>query len=168
MPRILVPIDGSALSLAALQHALALRRDGLRAEFVLANVQEPASLYEMITLRDPQALAAMEERAGDHLLERARDLCDAAGASYACEVAMGDPAHTLLDIAEREGCDMVVMGAHGQGDPGEESDLGPVAEVVARMAAIPVTVVRRSAHIGATLPLRAEAGDGMDAVVGLA
>jgi nucleotide-binding universal stress UspA family protein len=44
--KILLPIDGSPLSLDAVHHAMRLVREGLRATFVLANVQEPSSLYE--------------------------------------------------------------------------------------------------------------------------
>ena len=42
MPRILIAVDGSELSLDAVHHAVQLTRDGLQADFVLANVQEPA------------------------------------------------------------------------------------------------------------------------------
>ena len=48
MIKILVAVDGSALSLDAVHHVLRLVQDGLRASVVLANVQEPASLYELV------------------------------------------------------------------------------------------------------------------------
>ena len=57
--QILLPIDGSPLSLDAVHHALRLVREGLRAGFVLANVQEPSSLYEMVVVHDPVALAEL-------------------------------------------------------------------------------------------------------------
>ena len=44
MIKILIAVDGSALSLDAVHHVLRLVQDGLRASVVLANVQEPASL----------------------------------------------------------------------------------------------------------------------------
>ena len=80
--KILIPVDGSELSLDAVRYALGLRRQGLNADFVLANVQEPASLYELLTMRDPQRVQGMTASAGDHLLEGARQLCDAAGVRY--------------------------------------------------------------------------------------
>ena len=46
--KILVAIDGSEASLDAARHALQLARDGLRADIVLATVQEPTYLYEMV------------------------------------------------------------------------------------------------------------------------
>ena len=46
--KILLPLDGSEPALDAVRHAMRLVREGLRAEFVLANVQEPVYLYEMV------------------------------------------------------------------------------------------------------------------------
>ena len=42
MPRILIAVDGSELSLDAVHHVLQLAQGGLRVDCVLANVQEPA------------------------------------------------------------------------------------------------------------------------------
>ena len=53
--KILLPIDGFELSLHEVRFAIRLVREGLQAQFLLANVQEPASLYEMVTLPDPAA-----------------------------------------------------------------------------------------------------------------
>ena len=47
--KILLPVDGTELSLHETRFALQLVREGLRASFVLANVQEPASFYEIVT-----------------------------------------------------------------------------------------------------------------------
>lgn len=169
MQKILIPIDGSELSLDALRHALRLKQQGLAAEFVLANVQEPASLYEMITMPDPQRLQGMAASAGDHLLERAREMCDAAGASYECEIATGDPAHTLLDIAERYSCDSIIVGAKGHGGL-LGPHLGSVSQVLAETSGIPVTVVKHAAFESAGDSQRTDAAKPADpeVVVGLA
>ena len=58
MIKILIAVDGSALSLDAVHHVLRLVQDGLRVSVVLANVQEPASLYELVVSRDPDLIAA--------------------------------------------------------------------------------------------------------------
>ena len=50
--KILLPIDGSPTALAAVRHALRLVQNGLAAEFVLVNVQEPPSLYEIVVSHD--------------------------------------------------------------------------------------------------------------------
>ena len=143
MLKILIPVDGSELALDAVRYALRLLEQGLQAEFVLANVQEPASLYEMLTARDPEILEGVSAGAGAHLLESAQALCDAAGAVYECEIASGDPAHTLIDIVERYGCDAVIVGARGKGGL-TGSSLGSVSQVLAHDCPVPVTVVKHA------------------------
>lgn len=170
--KILIPVDGSELSLDAVRYALGLRRQGLNADFVLANVQEPASLYELLTIRDPERVQGMTASAGDHLLEGARQLCDAAGVRYEHEVASGDPAHTLLDIAERYGCDAIVVGARGHGGLAGPM-LGSVSQVLAHDSTLPVTVVKhaRPDEPGAGEQQPADAirpADATEDVVGLA
>jgi nucleotide-binding universal stress UspA family protein len=76
MLKILIAVDGSDLSLDAVHHALALVRQGLRASVVLAHVQEPASLYELVTTRDPDLIAAASLEAGEHLMAPARALLE--------------------------------------------------------------------------------------------
>ncbi len=95
--KILVPIDGSELALQALQHALALARAGLAVELVLANVQEPASAYEMLTLHDPEALAEVAVGAGRDLMAPAVKLADESGLPYAETVVVGDVVPALLE-----------------------------------------------------------------------
>ena len=52
MMKILLPIDGSDEALAAVRHAIRLVDEGLQASFVLANVQAPANLYEIVSAPD--------------------------------------------------------------------------------------------------------------------
>lgn len=141
MLKILIAVDGSELSLDAVRHALKRREQGLAAGLVLANVQEPASLYEMLTVRDPERLKGITASAGDHLLQGARQLCDTAGVDYEFEVASGDPAHTLVDMAERYGCSEIVAGARGKGGL-TDSGVGSVAQELMRVSPVPVTIVK--------------------------
>ncbi len=142
MLKILIAVDGSELSLDAVRHALHLKAQGLDAALVLANVQEPPSLYEMITVRDPDRLAGLGPSAGEHLLQAARQLCDAAGADYECEVASGDPAHTLVEMAERHGCDAIMAGVRGKGSGLGSGWLGSVSQELMHVSTVPVTLVK--------------------------
>ena len=103
MIKILVAVDGSALSLDAVHHVLRLVQDGLRASVVLANVQEPASLYELVVSRAPDLIAAASVEAGEHLMAPARVLLHPPGLS--CETAVGvrEPAHVIVEIIESSG-----------------------------------------------------------------
>lgn len=139
--KILVAVDGSAAALQALGEALRLVRDGLQASLVLANVQEPATLYEMLLAHDADVIEQVSADAGLHLLEPARALARQAGVEHEIEVARGDPAHTLIDIAENFGCELVVMGARGMGTL-RSALLGSVSHEVLHAAPMPVMVVK--------------------------
>ena len=138
--KLLVPIDGSDLALQALQHAIALARAGLGVELVLANVQEPASAYELLTLHDPEALAEVAVGAGRDLLAPAVEAAQAAGLPHLATVGVGDVVPTLLEVIEEEGCEAVVMGSHGLGLV--RSALGSVSRAMLEQAPVPVTFVK--------------------------
>ena len=139
--KILLPLDGSEPALEAVRHALHLVRDGLRAEFVLANVQEPTFLYELVLAPDAGVLERASGAAGAHALEAGEALMREAGIDYERELATGDPAHTLVEIVERYGCDAVVMGARGMGRL-RRALLGSVSHEVLHAATVPVTIVK--------------------------
>jgi nucleotide-binding universal stress UspA family protein len=141
--KILLPVDGSEASLEAVRQALRMVRDGLQASLVLANVQEPATLYEMLRAHDAEVIEQVSAQAGMHLLEPAQALLREAGVPYEIEVASGDPAHTLIDILENFGCDLVVMGARGQGTL-RSAMLGSVSHEVLHAAPVPVMVVKQA------------------------
>ena len=139
--KILVPVDGSELSLEAVRYALALVKQGLRADLVLANVQAPASLYEIVVVRDPALIHDASAGAGAHLLEPAQALCRAAGVAFECEVVSGDPVPVLCDLAEEYACSAIVVGAHGKGALASAL-LGSVSHALSHASPVPVTIVR--------------------------
>lgn len=125
----------------AVRVALRMRQEGMNLTAVLANVQEPASLYEMLVAHDPDVIDHVSAEAGLDSLQYARSLLDAAGVEYECEVAKGDPAHTLIDISERFGCEMVLMGARGTSSL-RSAMLGSVSNEVLHASAVPVVIVK--------------------------
>ena len=141
--KILLPIDGSTPALAAVQHALRLLQNGLDAELLLANVQESATFYEMLTTRDPEIIKRASAEAGLHLLQPAAELCRAAGVSFELEVALGDPAKTLNEIVDRFQCDAILIGARGHGAV-SSALLGSVSQQVTHDARVPVTIVKNT------------------------
>ena len=139
--KILIPVDGSALSLEAVRYVVQMLAAGLKGEAVLANVQESANLYELLVAHDPEVIDRVAAEAGLHILAPAQALLDAAGVSYECEVAKGDPAHTLVEVAERFGCDLIVMGARGTSAL-RSAMLGSVSNEVLHSSAVPVMIVK--------------------------
>jgi nucleotide-binding universal stress UspA family protein len=141
--KILLPVDGSAHALGAVEHALGLVRNGLHAEFVLANVQEPANLYEMVVVHDAQVIEQLRSAAGAELLQPAEALLEQGKVEWESEVVGGQPGHVLVDMIERYRCDAVIMGLRGAGErPGHA--LGSVCQALLLHAQVPVTVVRHT------------------------
>lgn len=139
--KILLPVDGSAVSLEAVRFAIRMARAGLQTRVVLANVQEAATLYELLVAHDPQVLEQVSAAAGAHTLEAAQQLLTEAGISFESEIASGDPAHTIVDIVERHGCDLVVLGASGTSTL-RSALLGSVSNEVLHAAGVPVMIVK--------------------------
>ena len=140
--KILLPVDGSEPALEAVRFAIRLARDGLRATFVLANVQEPTYLYEMVLAPDAEVLERVSGAAGSHSLEAAQALLQAAGLTYERETASGNPGHMLVDVIDRYGCDAVIMGARGMGAL-RQALLGSVSQALVHDSPVPVTIVRQ-------------------------
>jgi nucleotide-binding universal stress UspA family protein len=139
--KILLPVDGSELSLEAVRFAVRLLKDGLSGTAVLANVQEPANLYELLVAQDPEVIDRVSAEAGLHALQSAQAVLDGAGVDYECEVAKGDPAHTIIDISERFGCDLIVMGARGASAL-RSAMMGSVSNEVLHASGVPVMIVK--------------------------
>ena len=142
MIKILIPVDGSEHALLAVRHAMRLVSAGLKAQFVVANVQETATLYEMVVAHDPNVVQQVSEEAGSDLVRPAVQMLLAAGLLVTQEVAIGDPANMLVDILERHGCEAVIMTAHGGGL--RAALLGSVSQEMVRISPVPITLVKPS------------------------
>ena len=148
--KILVPVDGSELALDAVRRALQLRQEGLNATYLLATVQEPTFLYEMVLPPSPEVLERVSGAVGSRALKGAESLFVAANVPFEREIGSGEPAATLVDMAERHGCDAIIMGAHGLGAL-RSALLGSVSQGVLHGSQVPVTIVKH-AVTGAAAP----------------
>lgn len=113
--KILLCVDGSEPALDAVRHAVHLRQEGLQAGLVLATVQEPTFVCEMILAPDAEVLERVTGAVGGRALKSAEALLQAAGVPFEREIGTGDPAPTLRDIAARHRCAAIFMGARGMG-----------------------------------------------------
>jgi nucleotide-binding universal stress UspA family protein len=132
--RLLIPVDGSEPSDHAAHIALTLAKD-LGASVVFANVTDAPTERAQSELPNTRSV-------GESLL---KTWCDYARAKeLAAKSILKEQtgiAETLLETAKEEQCDAIVLGTHGRtGLP--RLLLGSVAERVARMAHIPVLLVR--------------------------
>lgn len=128
---ILVPIDGSAPSLAALEHALALAVDYDASIEVLGVI--PGSTEDSAASN----LRLEIERAVDAAVVVALVVL---GEGVSRRIIAGDPLRKIIEVA-RDGFDLLVMGTHGRIGRLHQV-LGSVAEGVVRNAPCPVLTVR--------------------------
>jgi nucleotide-binding universal stress UspA family protein len=136
--QVLVPIDGSAPSEAAFEHALEqFANDTVTALYVIDPV-DGATAWGPGSADD--WLSAAEERA-ETVLEEAEEAGAEAGVDVTTESVVGRPARAIVDYAEEHGIEHVVIGSHGR-DGISRVLLGSVAETVVRRSPVPVTVVR--------------------------
>ena len=136
--RVLVPVDGSAPATDALQYALEQFDD---ADIVALYVMDPV---DGSTAWGPGSadnwLSASEKRA-ETVLEEASDTAAAADRTLRTDSVVGRPAHSIVEYADEQGIDHIVIGSHGRSGLSRVL-LGSVAEMVVRRASVPVTVAR--------------------------
>jgi nucleotide-binding universal stress UspA family protein len=139
--RVLVPIDGSAQSDDALEYALAEFPD---AEFTVVHVIDPIDAGYSAPVGIPGGSEEWYESAKEEseaLFADAQEVADEHGVTLDSVTEMGRPSRTIVEYAEEEGFDQIVMGSHGRSGVSRIL-LGSVAETVVRRATVPVTVVR--------------------------
>ena len=141
--RILLASDGSPAAAEALEQALALRqnlREPKGVELHLVNVQRPVS-GDVASFVAAESLDDYHRERGERALQPARDRLRAAGWAFQEHRCVGDPGPTIADVAQAEGCDLIVMGSRGLGSH-TAGLLGSVAASTLEHAAVPVLVVR--------------------------
>lgn len=134
MERVLVGMDDSEPSRKALEFALE---------------QYPAATIRVVTVPETDSYtfgldSSMADEAredADEVLERAGTIADDYGRTIETERRFGNPAKTIVAIADDLDVDLIVVGSQGKSGI-QRVLLGSVAETVVRRAPCPVTVVR--------------------------
>ncbi len=138
MRKLLLATDLSEASASATDLAIELA-SSLGAALLVVSVIDPGSLLlpgGRFRARIDQVRERREQLA-QALVERGRQL----GIDVSFLVWTGDPGDQIVEAAEAEHVDMVVVGSHGRGAVGRLL-LGSVSEHVVRNAPCPVLVVR--------------------------
>ena len=143
--RILVPIDFSPYSDAALALATSLARDG-GGTLVLAHVE-----VIPISAAGGEYLYAIPEPPTEELLDKLNHVVPPdSHVMVERRLLSGDPADAIIRLAESENIDLIVMGTHGRRGLSRLL-MGSVAEAVVRAAPCPVLTVKQPvmADVGA-------------------
>jgi nucleotide-binding universal stress UspA family protein len=145
--KILVPIDGSALSRTALRHALETFPDASITVLHVVDLFEPGYGARLDVETSYEPLMGSEEwydraeEVADHLFEEARDIAAEHDREIETASEIGDPKRIIVEFADEEDIDHIVLGAHGRPEA-DRSIFGSIAELVARRASVPVTLIR--------------------------
>jgi nucleotide-binding universal stress UspA family protein len=133
MSKILVAYDGSASAKRALAEAARLANGE---PVSVVSVAEPLPRFG----RAPAMVVPEESEERERELDEAGALLAAAGVKATIVERKGDPATRIVDEAEREHVDLIVMGTRGLGR-GQRLLLGSVSDEVLRHAPCRVLVV---------------------------
>lgn len=135
---ILVPTDGSAGMDAVIDHAASLAREHdatLRALYVV----DTASLTDLPMETSWEGVSeALKQEGRTALKEVERRVTEV---PIETKMVEGSPARDIVSYAQKEGCDLIVMGTHGRAGF-DRLLLGSVAERVVRSSTVPVLTIR--------------------------
>lgn len=139
---ILIPTDGSETVPETLAHGLPIAADNeatVHALYVVdsrvtaaADEDTSTDLERSLENEGREAVATVEERAAAEGLETDGD------------VRRGTPSKAILEYADEEGIDLIVIGTRGKSPREKVTSLGSVSERVVDNASIPVFVVRNA------------------------
>ncbi len=140
--QILVPVDGSPKSLEGLKYAVTTYPED---KITVLSVMTPHAAWNDGDRPLSQAQfenwydRAQEE--AEDVLDDARELAGDHGVEITTEVDVGEPWRAIVEYAEENDIDHVIMGSHGRDDD-SPLPLGSVAETVMRRSPVLVSIVR--------------------------
>ncbi|MCC6751074.1 MAG: universal stress protein [Deltaproteobacteria bacterium] len=145
MKKLLVPVDFSDCSEAALHYAAELaKRFGASLE-VLHVIEVPPYLVPEVIVQGPggsrQTIRELAGAAANQQLEKVLAELDAEGVPVQGRIETGDAAKRVTELAALDKHDLIVMGTHGRTGL-SHFFVGSVAEKVVRMAPCPVLTIR--------------------------
>src|SRR5262245_13940308 len=141
--RILVPTDGSDITMKAVTSAVALAKS-VGAQLYTISVKEPfpSSASSEVQPTPPQEFFDAQERIGAKRVAGVIEAAEAAGLS--CQghtVEALHPWEAIIDHAKRQECDLLVMASHGRRGV-TALLLGSETQKVLTHTKVPVLVVR--------------------------
>ncbi|MEK7811748.1 MAG: universal stress protein [Pseudomonadota bacterium] len=141
--RILIPVDGSDNAISAVNYAIKLSRETTSIpQLFLLNVQWNVAAGNVKLFINQDTINDYYREQGMEALKDARAALDAADLPYQYHISIGQPAEAILQYAEEQQVDQIVIGAQGH-ESLAKLLLGSVTSKVANLAKVPVTITRR-------------------------
>ena len=136
----LVPLDGSKLAEQALDVAVDMAV-GLNSKIVLCRVVPPPVPGRFYSAHMLDELQEAQVREAEAYLAECEQARLQSGLAVESHVETGEVATTVVDFAQANQCDMIVMSSHGLGGRGWNV-FGSVAQKVLNSAKQPVLIVK--------------------------
>jgi len=114
--KILIPIDGSDAANRAVDHVVAIAawlKDA--PQVCLLNVQWKLASGNVKLFINQDTVNDYTAKQGMAALADARARLDKAGLAYSYHISVGTPAEAIVQYAEEQKVDQIVMSAHGEG-----------------------------------------------------
>jgi len=140
--KILIPVDGSVGANRAVEYVIgsvAWLKEAPQV-FVL-NVQWKLASGNVKLFINQDTVNDYYREQGMAALTEARSRLDAAGLAYSYHISVGAPAEAIVQYAQEQRVDQIVMSAHGE-DALSNLLLGSVASKVAHLAKMPILLVK--------------------------
>ncbi len=151
---ILVPLDGSRLSEAAVSHAETLAKGCGTLDITLLRVVERTEGYRKVVDRSQKSEekvitepVSRRERDAGAYINRVAEKLSGQGLAVYPKLVIGDAAQAILYHAEHSPCEIIVMASHGRSGLGRWA-LGSVADKVVRASTVPVLLVGPREKVG--------------------
>lgn len=146
---ILVPIDGSELSMSAIHYATDFANlVGAKVLFFIAQPKTAPWLnFGFGAIIDPEALKSVHESSqlgAEKILSEAVQIAKSDGIDASSQLLFSDqPFEAIIEVAKKNTCDLIIMASHGR--KGVDSLLlGSETQKVLTHSSIPVLVYRNS------------------------
>lgn len=141
MKKILLPIDGSHICSKAFEHAKKIA-EKFDSKIIIFNAQDLTPpfgwLYDPVISKNEKH---NPEKIAEKIVKDGKKAFDGTRINTTTKTALGDPAVTILEVAEKEECDLIIMCTHGM-SKSKRFLLGSVTNKVVLHSTIPVLVVR--------------------------
>lgn len=141
--KILVPLDGSKYSLAALYTAIDYAKAKVAELYLLTVTPWLEDIDLEISASERENLRKSMEQRGDNIVNKACDVSAGEGIKAYCKAVISATSvpDTIIDFAEREKIDLIIMGSYGL-SPSSRFTMGSVASQVVKHSPCSVYVVK--------------------------
>lgn len=140
--KILIAVDGSELAMRAVDFAIKLVAESKQApQLLLLNVQWNVATGNVKLFINQETINDYYREQGMTALQKARAVLEEAKLAYQYHISIGRPAEAIVQYAQEQGVDQIIIGANGQ-ESFTNMLLGSVTSKVAQLARVPVTIAR--------------------------